>query len=177
MADLDRGALEMLKTALSIEEKGEEFYRKAMESSKNDLGKKIFETLMKDEKVHYERILKIYKELRDELAWSSKWKSMVVGHKDVNHLFREMVAEHGKTLEADPGELEALDLGIDFEYKTLKFYQDYLPKAVDPLEKEFLEKMVAEERGHYTALKDMKYFMSDPATWYQEMERSGLDGA
>ncbi len=177
MATQNTEALEMLKTALSMEEKGEEFYRKAMESSKNELGKKIFETLMKDEKVHYGRILKIYNSLKDESAWSNDWKSMDVGHKDVNHLFREMAAEHGRTLEADPGELEALDVGIDFEYKTMKFYQDYLPKAKDPLEKEFVEKMVAEERGHYTALKDMKLFMADPAAWYQEMERSGLDGA
>ncbi len=170
-------ALEMLKTALTMEEEGEKFYRKAMEASKNELGRKIFETLMKDEKVHYGRILKIYNKLKDDHAWTSDWKSMDVGHKDVEVLFKEMAAEHGKTLQADPGELEALEVGIDFEYKTLKFYQDYLPEAVDPLEKEFVEKMVAEERGHYTALKDMKQFMADPAAWYQEMERGGLDGA
>ncbi len=177
MAEGSQKALEMLKTALTMEEEGEKFYRKAMASSKNDLGKKVFETLMKDERIHYGRILKIYNKLKDDHTWTEDWKTMEVGHKDVETLFREMAQEHGKTLEADPGELEALDVGIDFEYKTLKFYQDYLSQANDPLEKEFVEKMVAEERGHYTALKDVKQYMSDPAAWYQEMERSGLDGA
>ena len=170
-------ALEMLKTALSMEEEGEKFYKKAMDASKNVLGKNIFETLMKDERVHYGRILKIYNELKEKSAWTDEWTLMDVGHKDVTELFREMAAKHGKTLEADPDELEALDVGIDFEYKTMKFYQDYLPQATDSLEKQFVEKMVAEERGHYTALKDMKQYMADPAAWYQEMERSGLDGA
>lgn len=170
-------ALEMLKTALSMEEEGEKFYRKAMGASKDALGKGIFETLMNDEKIHYVRILKIYNKLKDENAWTEEWKSMDVGHKDVNALFREMAAQRNKTIKAAPGELEAIDVGIDFEYKTMKFYQDYLPEAKDSLEKEFLEKMVAEERSHYTALKDMKYYMSDPAAWYQEMERGGLDGA
>jgi len=177
MSDQNQQALEMLKTALSMEEEGEKFYKKAMESSKNDLGRAIFETLMKDERVHYGRILKIYNELKDKSAWTDEWKSMDVGHKDVTELFRGMAAKHGETLETDPGELEALDVGIDFEYKTMKFYQDYLPQAQDPLEKQLIEKMVEEERGHYTALKDMKYYMSDPAAWYQEMERGGLDGA
>ena len=177
MAEQNQRALEMLKTALSMEEKGEDFYRKAMQDARDALGKGIFETLMRDEKVHYGRILKIYDKLKDESTWTDEWKSMDVGHKDVTELFREMAAKHGKTIEADPGELEALDVGIDFEYKTMKFYQDYLSEATDPLEKEFVEKMVEEERGHYTALKDMKHYMSDPAAWYQEMERGGLDGA
>ncbi len=177
MSEVNEKALEMLKTALSMEEKGEKFYRKAMESAHDALGKGIFETLMKDERVHYGRILKIYNKLKDDNAWTDEWKSMDVGHKDVNALFREMATQHGQTIEATPGELEALDVGIDFEYKTLKFYQDYLPQAAEPLEREFIEKMVAEERGHYTALKDMKLYMSDPAAWYQEMERSSLDGA
>jgi len=167
----------MLKTALSMEEEGENFYRKAMENSRNELGRAIFETLMKDEKIHYGRILKIYDGLKNNHTWSDEWKSMDVGHKDVTELFREMAAKHGKVMEADPGELEALDVGIDFEYKTMKFYQDYLPQAKEPLEKQFIENMIAEERGHYTALKDMKHYMSDPAAWYQEMERGGLDGA
>ncbi len=75
------------------------------------------------------------------------------------------------------GKLEALNVGIDFEYKTVKFYQDYLPRAKDALERQFVEEMVAEERGRYTVLKDMKHSMADPAAWYQEMERGGLDSA
>jgi len=177
MANENQRVIEMLKTALSMEEEGEKFYRKAMDSAKDAMGKGIFETLMKDERIHYERILKIYDTLKEKNAWTGEWKTMDVGHKDVKELFKEMAMQHGKSIETDPGELEALDVGIDFEYKTMKFYEDYLPKAVDPMEKEFIEKMVGEERGHYTALKDMKFYMSDPAAWYQEMERSGLDGA
>jgi hypothetical protein len=33
------------------------------------------------------------------------------------------------------------------------------------------------ERQHLLSLKDTEEFLVDPATWYQHMERSGLDGA
>jgi len=170
-------ALEMLKTALAMEEKGENFYKKAANDSTNTLGREIFETLMKDEKIHHERIQVIYNTLTAQNRWTDEWKSIDTGHKNVRELFQKMAIAHGKTLRADPDNLQALDVGIDFEYKTMKFYEAHLQKAVDPLEKEFTEKMAAEERGHYTALKDMKFYLTDPSAWYQEKEHSGLDGA
>ena len=177
MTHQENRALEMLKTALDMEEKGEIFYKKAAGDSTNTLGREIFETLMKDERVHHERIQKIYNTLTAQNKWTDEWKSLGTGHKDVRELFQEMAVAHGKTLQADPNDLQALDVGIDFEYKTMKFYEQHLQKAADPLEKEFTEKMAAEERGHYTALKDMKFYLTDPAAWYQEKEHSGLDGA
>jgi CO/xanthine dehydrogenase Mo-binding subunit len=135
MSDQNQQALEMLKTALSMEEEGEKFYKKAMESSKNDLGRAIFETLMKDERVHYGRILKIYNELKDKSAWTDEWKSMDVGHKDVTELFRGMAAKHGETLETDPGELEALDVGTG-ESKVVVAEAFYDPPT-EMLDREF----------------------------------------
>ena len=163
MANQENKALDMLKTALSMEEEGEIFYKKAAGDSTNALGREIFEILMKDERVHHERIQKIYNTLTAQNKWSDKWKTIDVGHKGVRELFQEMAMAHGQTIQADPSDLQALDVGIDFEYKTVKFYEEHLKKATEPLEKEFIEKMVTEEREHYIALKDMKFYMTNPA--------------
>ena len=37
--------------------------------------------------------------------------------------------------------------------------------------------MVKEERTHYATLSDIKLFLTDPESYYTEIERHGLDGA
>jgi hypothetical protein len=36
--------------------------------------------------------------------------------------------------------------------------------------------MISEERGHYTALKDLKMYLENPESWFEEKERGLLDG-
>jgi len=68
-------------------------------------------------------------------------------------------------------------VGIDFEMRAITFYQEHLEQATDPLEREFIEQLITEEKSHHTALSDMKLYLSDPAAWFGEQERLGLDGA
>jgi rubrerythrin len=72
--------------------------------------------------------------------------------------------------------MEALDTGIDLEARSVEFYEKQLTEAADPLEQEFIRKMVAEEKGHHAVLKDMKFYLSDPEDWFRERESGGLDG-
>ncbi|MBW2648656.1 MAG: hypothetical protein JRC53_02390 [Deltaproteobacteria bacterium] len=87
-----------------------------------------------------------------------------------------MAKKHGSKIIADTSDLEALDTGIDFEMRSVEFYEEQLTKATNSLEQEFIKKMVTEERGHHAALTDMKFYLSDPAGWFREKERGGLDG-
>ncbi|MBE9569830.1 MAG: ferritin family protein [Proteobacteria bacterium] len=169
-------SLRMLSTALDMEEKGKEFYEGAIETAKNEVGRDIFRTLMEDENIHMDRIRKIYASLSDNQAWSEEWKGLKVKHDDLGELFRQMAKKHGAEITADTSDLEALDIGIDFESRSVEFYEEQLTKAVDPLEQEFIRKMVTEERSHHAALTDMKLYLSDPAGWFREKEHGGLDG-
>ena len=173
--DLER-AMKMLSTALEMEERGRSFYQRAVSSCKNDMGKEIFQTLMEDEDVHVDRIRSIYETLSGEQAWSGEWKKLKIRHADLGDLFRNIAKKHGPKIIADTSDLEALDTGIDFEMRSVEFYQKQLTTATAPLEQEFIRKMVTEERGHHDALTDMKFYLSDPAGWFREKERGGLDG-
>ena len=176
MSEDIKRALKMLSTALGMEEKGKAFYQRAVSTCKNDMGKEIFQTLMEDEDVHVDRIRSIYETLSGTQGWSGKWKELTIRHGDLGALFRDMAKKHGSKIVADTSDLEALDTGIDFEMRSVEFYEEQLSKATDPLEKEFIKKMVIEEKGHRAALTDMKYYLSDPAGWFREKERGGLDG-
>jgi rubrerythrin len=173
--DLKR-AKKMLSTALEMEERGKAFYERAVSTCRNDMGKEIFQTLMEDEDVHMIRIRSIYERLSGKQAWSEEWKKLKVKHADLGGLFRNIAKKHGPKIVADTSDLEALDTGIDFEMISVEFYEEQLKKATNSLEQEFIRKMVAEERGHHAALTDMKFYLSDPAGWFREKERGGLDG-
>ena len=174
--DTDR-SLQMLSTALEMEKKGKSFYEMAVSTCQNELGREIFQMLMKDEGMHMDRILNIYEALKVGEAWSEEWKSIKPDHKDLGILFKEMASAHGTEITAKTSDLEALDVGIDFESRTISFYQQHFAKAIDPLELEFLEQMITEEKSHHAALSDMKLYFSDPAAWFGEHERHILDGA
>jgi rubrerythrin len=166
----------MLSTALEMETKGKHFYETAVNTCQNALGKKIFTMLKHDEDIHVQRIQAIYAKLQGQHAWSDDWKAIMPDHQDLGKVFRDLAAAQGQNITADTGDLQALDVGIDFEFKAVRFYEDQLKAAEDKLEQEFIRHMIDEEKSHHTALAEMKHFLSDPAAWFREQERSAFDG-
>lgn len=175
-ADKDR-AVRMLSAALDLEKKGRAFYEEAATSSGNALGREIFQMLMKDEVVHMGRIRKVYETLNAGEPWSDAWKEMTVEHRDLKVLFKEWTTKHDGAAEADAGDIEALDVGIDLEGRAVAFYEDHLAEAKEDTERAFIERMITEERYHYKALMDMKQYLSDPDAWFLESEHGSMDGA
>jgi len=169
-------SFQMLSEALELEKKGEAFYKEAVATCQNDLGRGIFRMLMKDEGLHMDRILKIYSSLKEDQTWSEEWKSMKSDHKDLRVLFREMASEHGTKITVNTSDLDALNMGIDLELRSIAFYKKNLTHAQGSIERDFIEQMIGEENGHHAVLSDMKLYLADPAGWFFEHEHTGLDG-
>ena len=170
-------SLEMLDTALAMEEKGMSFYKEALSTCKNNLGREIYKMLKDDEAVHIERIKKIYSSLEEGNEWDAEWKDLKFGHGELNEFFVDLTKRHTKDITVDTTDIEALEIGVDFELKSIDFYKEHLERSEDPEEREFLGRMIKEERSHYKLLDDMKLYLKDPDLWFMEKERSGLDGA
>ena len=73
MSDNEK-ALKMLSIALEMEEKGKQFYAKAVSSCENELAQKIFEQLRDDEDIHIDRIKKIYDNISGDGGWTDAWR-------------------------------------------------------------------------------------------------------
>ncbi|MFH1438731.1 MAG: hypothetical protein ABIJ56_23680, partial [Pseudomonadota bacterium] len=121
--------------------------------------------------------LGIYGSLEGGGSWTGEWKTMKAGGGSIKTMFRALAGEHGRNIQADTTDIEALDVGIDFETKSIEFYQDHLKTASDPQEHGFLEAMVDEEKSHHALLVDMKYYLTDPDHWFAEQEKPHIDGA
>ncbi|MFO8058954.1 MAG: ferritin family protein [bacterium] len=176
MSDPER-LKQWLDTAMDMERKGKDFYDKAMNEAGNDLARDVFRMLGEEEIVHMDRINRIYDAVKKEGTFTDTWKECVPKHDDLVSIFRDMAKKYGKEIPSTDSDVRALEMGIDFESQSVKFYRDRLGEAQSEQEKEFLEKMVKEEKSHHDAFADMKFYLSDPAGYFREMERGQLDGA
>jgi rubrerythrin len=170
-------SLEMLATALEKEEKGRQFYLGAVAACRNELGKDLFRKLSADEGVHIVRIKEIYEALQGGKPWTAGWKGHRVESEDLKRLFAERMRKLGPKVTAEAGDLDALKIGLEMEQTAITFYEGQLERAIEPLEKDFITLMIAEEQSHYAALKDVIFYLENPESWYTEHEHHVLDGA
>ena len=178
MTDTSERALEMFQTALKMEEKGHDFYQKALTNCQNPAGVEIFRMLAQDE-VHHTRIIKkIYEKMSGGADYSAELEEMEAERRkdDLGALFRAVAEKHGKDIHAETSDIEALEIGLDFEKKAVDFYTRSLAAATDELEKRFLKEMVAEERTHVQLIADTKSYLENPADWFEAYEKPLLEG-
>jgi len=176
MSDNTKAACDMLAAALAMEDKGKDFYIKAARTCKLDECKRILTMLVDDEEVHKKRIQKISESLNGGEGWC-EWDDQGQTHGDLAGMMNQAVKKHGESIRAETSDVEALATAIGIEGESIKFYKQKLDAAEGPVETEFLERMLVEERGHFATLSDMKFYLEDPAGWFQEKEKTGLDGA
>jgi len=170
-------SLRMLATALEGEERGRDFYKEAVDKCANELGKDIFRTLTIEEGIHIKRVKEIYDSLQRGEAWTGKWKEYKLQNENLEQLFKERIRKLGPGAQAGATDLEALEVGLGFEQSAIKFYEQELASATDPLEKEFIQRMILEEHAHYASLADVKLYLTNPQAYFIEHERHTLDGA
>lgn len=169
-------SIDMLAMALKMEEKGKAFYKKASNDCLNPQCKEIFSALMKEEVIHTSRIKQIHDTLTSAKCWTGDWETIKGSGENLDSLFKDLAKKAREKIQAQLNDLEAIEMGLDFELASIKFYEEHRAKSTDPQEKAFLDQMILEEKDHWKALKDTRYYLTDPEGWFMEKERSGLDG-
>ncbi len=169
-------AKKMFEAALLIEEKGLEFYKKAFLDSENAAVREIYAELITAEKKHIDHFVELYDALKSGDDWLEKLEPAKDVKDSVHKMFKNVAAKAGE-VKGNASDIAALDTGLKLENESISFYSDNLKKATEPKEKAFLEALISEERDHHATLTDMKFYLTDPESWFQEKEHSGLDGA
>ncbi len=65
---------------------------------------------------------------------------------------------------------------MQMEDKSYDLYRQRFAAAAKGAEKDFYEKIAAEEKGHKLILLDYYEYMKDPGGWYVKAEHPSLDG-
>ena len=169
MEDVSRA----IKTAIKMETDGMKFYKDAADKTSHPFGKKMFLSLSSDE----ERHLKVLKEVLFDLKFSNFEKYFDSSPaKKIKTVFDELKDELKEKIAASSDEKEVLKMGMKMEDESVKFYRSSLQKTADPGAKALLEKLIKEEREHYTILQNTYSFLDDSGEWFLWEERGILDG-
>jgi rubrerythrin len=163
-----------LELALKMEKDGRDFYLKAGNKGRNELGQRLFRSLADAELEHMEKIKQIHAALMGATSWPEGETSFVKG-KLPHTIFAEALDNLGRLVKVTSDELQALRTGMDLENKSLLFYLGRSGEATSSSERQFYQALVAEERGHYLLLFDSYEYLLDPQAYFIRREHHGLD--
>ena len=172
MVSEHRRTLDALKTALQMEVDGKEFYTRASQESNNELGRNLLSTLAAEEDYHRKVFGAIYESIRDAKGWP-KVEFEPDGGSNLRTVFSRYLT---RTAEPSESELEAVSTARVMEAKTYDFYQSQKSQASGPSEREFYERLAAQEQEHNLVLSDYYEYLQNPAGWFVKKERPSLDG-
>lgn len=145
------------------------FYREAAEKTQHPVGKKMFLSVVEDEKRHLEMLLQILKGMNIEPQDVSPMKN-------IKTIFQSMKDTMIKRVEATSDELEAFKIAMQMEKEGIEFYKKAGADARTEKEKALFERLVKEEQQHYNVFANTYFFMSDTGSWYMWEEHSIVEG-
>ena len=166
---------QMLCKAVELTEKSLEFYEGNLDACPDGLGREIFEVIRDAEKDHLDRIREIHEALAAGSSWEAACTLDEESEEDMLAFFRTTAASYKKD-DSCSTEVGALNLALDLKLALVTFYEEWLEEAEDETEREFLDRMVQEQRGHYLMLSDLQYYYEDPEGWALDQGGASLDG-
>jgi rubrerythrin len=164
-----------LKFALDNEQKERDFYLANARRTKNLAGKNMFKQIADEEKEHFEML----KKLHEQWAMKKKWPATVplkVKKSLSGKILKSMSEKKAARIKGNEDDLKAVRVAIDFEARGMALYTKLEEGSDDPKEKAFFNLLASIERQHFLSLRDTEEFLTDPASWYQNLEKSSFDG-
>lgn len=167
--------IKAIEIAMENELRERDFYLKQSEKTDNPVGKKMFAQIAKEEDEHYEMFKRIHTQLVDKGTWPEA-VSAVVADTDLRDVLKSIPDLADKSAKSNADDVEAIKISIDFEKEAYKFYMELKEKAGNEDEKKFFAHLAQIEWDHAQSLEESLAFFEDPETWYEEREKSLLDG-
>lgn len=158
-----------IEIAIKMETDAISFYTEAAGKTKYPAGKKMFETIILDEKRHLEMVTKLLKGLDVQIQ-------DVQPMKNIRTVFEKMKAEMMQKVEATSDELEAFKIAMQMEKEGLDFYRTLMLESKTEKERLLFEKLAGEEQQHYDIFSNTYNFLNDTGNWFMWDEYSIVDG-
>jgi rubrerythrin len=165
-----------LEFALENEQREHEFYMANARKTKNLAGKNMFKQIADEEKEHYEVLKKLHEKWQQQKKWPATVPLKVKKSLSAS-ILKSMSGKKGAHIAGSEEDLKAVRTAIDFEARGVALYTKLEKESTDPKEKAFFNLIASVERDHLLSLRDTEEFLTDPASWYQSMEKPMLDGA
>ncbi len=164
-----------LKYCIQMEIDGKEFYLKTSRESGNELGRKLLAALADLEEYHRKKFEQIYEAIRKSKNWPGVDFKQDSGQV-LRTIFAAEIENSVSGAKSTQTELDAVQKAMQLEDKSYDLYYDRYKQAGAGPEKDFYDRIAAEERAHKLVLLDYYEYLHDPAAWFVKSERHSLDG-
>lgn len=155
--------LQIIKTAMYMEEEGKKYYRAAAEKTKDPKGKAFFLVLAKDEEEHKELFGEIYRSLNKEKKWTPIKTPLTKRRVTTSSVFDKK--EVGG-MKGDADDIKAIEVAIEKEKKTIDFYRNAMEEITGEDAKKLLLELIEIEEGHLNILNGELSALTDSGYWY-----------
>lgn len=156
----------LLKEALKLEIRGKEFFLQAARLTQNELGRKMFEHLAKEEVRH----LETFGELFTEVLGGEDWKKAISSEdlKENSEVIDSLVSRLKNA--ANKSDVEALSIGLELEKKAIEHFGQAVSISADEKTRTIFERIANEERFHYDLLQAQLDSLQKTGFWLDSSE-------
>lgn len=155
--DLKKWTLVALESARKLEKEGYEFYTQAAQKTLNREGREMFEFLAVEEIKHY----KIVDNLMEMFGGSRlPIKDEITSESGI---FNET---RGGSIGEKADQLDALNIGIKAEQKSIEAYSNIYDKTNNQSLKKAAKKLIQEEKKHLSILEAEVEFITDTGEYH-----------
>ena len=162
--------LKAIETAIQIEKDGLAFYTEAARQTDDPNGKKMFQSLARDEAGH----LKLFETVRELLPKDGHWLSpeqvAAISPGEFNHPPIFPTGDEIRSAKTPERELAALLRGLQAEKDSIAFYSQQRDKADDPDAKAMYAYLIEQEEGHRTILQGEYDYLTRTGFWFDVQE-------
>lgn len=163
--------MKAVEIAIKTEKDAIDFYGKAAQKTSHPVGKKMFLSIIEDEKKHLEVLKCIFEGMDIEVSEEQKGPMRRI--RTVFDENRDSMLSH---VAATSDETQALQTAMEMEKESVEFYEKAASGATDPKEKAVFERLVKEEEEHYAIFSNTYEFLIDTGNWFMWEEHSAVDG-
>ena len=155
-------ALEIIKSAILMEIKGQAFYNNVVEQTKSDDVKNIFNIMANEEKLHADYLSKQYTSIKQ----SGKPSLQVLPDTSAENIVNLILPPEITSKISGAGyEAAAISAAIDMENKAVEIYTDFAMKSEDLEIKELFLWLANWEKGHVKILNELDKELREKI-WY-----------
>ncbi|MBD3288967.1 rubrerythrin [candidate division KSB1 bacterium] len=165
-------SLKILKTAIEVEDNGLETFLKFARKTKDETGKNIFIQLALDE--HNHRLI-LEKQL-NKLMSGKKWEPVEIPKSAIEKL-SPAVREKQKRTRGESGlaEVDALNVALDLERKTAKFFREQAENIGEPEAKNLFYRLAEWEDSHFDIIQAELDSINNTGFWF-DIPEFRMDG-
>lgn len=155
-------ALEIIKSAILMEVRGQAFYKNVVDQTKNEDVKNIFTIMANEEKLHTEYLSKQYSSIKN----NGKPDQQILPEASSENLVNLILSPEIKNQVSGAGfEAAAISASIDMENKAVEIYSDFAAKAEDAEIKDLFTWLADWEGGHVKILNKLDQELREKI-WY-----------